>query len=134
MTATKTTTATAQVVGNLEDIESLLKWSCEQIDAQVAGALALLPDHEQIWHGPALGDRVGDRPDQRARMRLARSIETVRTLLEGIKSHSSGLHNDIDCCIDRMCEQLGVMTKSRAEHAGAVAIALAARRPPAGGN
>lgn len=133
MTATKDTTTTGQVVNNLEDIETLLAWSCNQISAQVAGALALLPDHDQIWRGPALRDRLGDSPDQRARLQLARTIETVRTLLEGIKSHSDGLHNDIDCNLEAMCEQLGVLTRSRAERAGAVAIALAARRSKVGG-
>lgn len=130
MSATKGATTIAQVVGTLEDIETLLAWSCQQISAQVAGALALLPDRDQIWRGPALSDRIGDSPDQRARMRLARTIETVRTLLDGIKSHSEGLHNDIDCSLETMCEQLGVLTRSRAERARTMAIAIAAQRPP----
>ena len=125
---------TVEVRNNLENIESLLAWSCDQIRAQVAGALALLPDQEQIWRGPALRDRFGDSHDQRARVELAHAIEAVRTLLQGIKGHSDGLHNDIDCCLGRMCDQLGVLTQSRAEHAGAVAIAIAARRPQVGGH
>lgn len=109
------------VVHGLEAIDIFADWNCGQISALVAGVLALLPDEKDIFGGPALADRLGNSPAQKARLSLAHSLGNARTLLQGIKSNSDDLHNQIDLATERLRDEFNIMTPEKLETLAAVA-------------
>jgi hypothetical protein len=98
----------AALRGSLDAIDGLAEWTFGQTTAAIAGAASLLPKNS--FDCDALNDMQGNSKEAKARAELARAIENVRLLLEGIKAQCDDFRNSLDCEMEELRNVFNIQT------------------------